>query len=165
MALVLKWRALAQIWGHMPDTSHQERTFLFSALVYILKYISGQAKRNVLLRHQEWIFSILTLPGLSICQTTKNRLLIPQVFFFVFINRQLFFASWLPFYHKLFFYKNKVYKNTKHQICWKLKNILDAEIVIILQLFLNPHIEAQNTFYARKVNFFGVFWRNMETKI
>ena len=23
----------------MPDTSHQERTFLFSALVYILKYI------------------------------------------------------------------------------------------------------------------------------
>ena len=30
------------------------------------------------------------------------------------------------------FYKNKVYKNVKPQICQKLKNILDAEIVIIL---------------------------------
>ena len=50
----------------------------------------------------------------------------------------------------LFFYKNKVYKNVEPQICPKLKNILDAEIVIILQLFLSPHMEAQNTFFARK---------------
>ena len=54
------------------------------------------------------------------------------------------------FYLHSFFYKNKVYKNVEPQICPKLKNILDAEIVIILQLFLSPHMEAQNTFFARK---------------
>ena len=67
--------------------------------------------------------------------------------------------------HTLFFYKNKVYKNVEPQICQKVKNILDAEIVIILQLFLIPHMEAENTFSARKVTIFGVFWRNIRTKI
>ena len=53
-----------------------------------------------------------------------------------------------------FFYKNKVYKNVEPQICQNLKNILDAEIVNILLLFLSPIIEAQNSFFVRKVNIF-----------
>ena len=55
------------------------------------------------------------------------------------------------------FYKNKVYKNVEPLICQKLKNILDAEIVIILQLFLIPHMEAENTFSTRKVTIFCIF--------
>ena len=74
------------------------------------------------------------------------------------------FWSSRPIIHS-FFYENKVYKNIKPHICQKLKNILDAEIVIILQLFLSPHMKAQNTFSARKFNFFGVFWGNIGTKI
>ena len=62
-----------------------------------------------------------------------------------------------------FFYKNKVYKNVEPQICQKIKNILDAEIVTISQLFLSPHMKAQNSFSARKLNFFGVFWGNIGT--
>ena len=49
-----------------------------------------------------------------------------------------------------FFYKNKVYKNIEPQIGEKVKNILDAEIVITWQLFLIPHMEAENTFSAGK---------------
>ena len=56
-----------------------------------------------------------------------------------------------------FLYKNKVYKNVEPQICQILKNILDAEIVIILQLFLSPYMEAQNTFSVGKVIFFVCF--------
>ena len=54
--------------------------------------------------------------------------------------------------------------NVEPHICQNIKNILDAEIVIFSLLFLIPEMKAQNTFFARKVVFFGVFYVNFERK-
>ena len=57
-----------------------------------------------------------------------------------------------------FFCKNQVYKNVETQIGQNLENILVAEIIIFLQLFLSHIMEAQNPVFVRKVNFSGLFW-------
>ena len=48
--------------------------------------------------------------------------------------------------YTLFFYKNKVYKNAEPQVWWNLKNILDAEIDRVFNLFLSWNTEAQIPF-------------------